>query len=144
MTIRRLFPLLFAAVATAVLVPERASAQCWYCDECWLGPKGTTCVLMVPTPPEGITECIQVMECWCFPWKSGNCLPTTAAGRTALEAELGETLAAIRANEPIPADGRVFYVKRGADFVIRRKCDAAEVGRLAIAEVEAPPVVGGG
>ena len=49
MKIRKLFPLLFVAVAATVLAPERASAQCWYCDDCWLGPTGTTYVLKGPS-----------------------------------------------------------------------------------------------
>jgi len=51
-------------------------------------------------------------------------------------AELTETLAAIRAGESIPADGLFFYVRRGANFVVTSKCGAAEVARVAIAEVE--------
>lgn len=33
-----------------------------------------------------------------------------------------------------------FHVKRGDDFVVRRKCGAAEVARVAIAEVKSAPI----
>lgn len=59
-------------------------------------------------------------------------------------AELTETLAAIRAGESIPADGPFFYARRGDDFVVRRKCGAAEVARVAIAEVKSAPIARAG
>ena len=61
-----------------------------------------------------------------------------------LDAQLTEVLAAIRVGESIPADGLFFYVRRGADFVVRRKCGAVEMARVAIAEVESAPVPGRG
>ena len=145
MTIRKLFPLLLVAVAAAVLVPERASAQCWYCDECWLGPTGTTCVMELPGPVIGNDDCDQTAECKCEIGGIGFCFPpSTAAEQAEYETELAETVAAIKANRSIPSDGRFFYVRRGAEFVVRSKCDVAEVDRVAIAEIETVPVLGAG
>ena len=87
MTIRKLFPLLFVAVAVGVS------------------------------------------------WNDfGLCLPV--AGATDAETvQLEETLAAIKERRSIPADGPFAYLKQGEDFVVRRKCDGTEMGRVAIAEV---------
>lgn len=145
MRIRKLFPLLLVAVAAAVLAPERASAQCWYCDDCWLGPTGTTCVMLIPSPIVGIDYCDQAGPCDCQPGGLGFCFgPSTAAEEAEYETELAETVAAIKANRSIPSDGRFFYARQGAEFVVRRKCDVAEVGRVAIAEIETVPVLGAG
>ena len=146
MTIRKLLPLMFVTVASAALLPERASAQCWSCDRCWLGPTGTTCVLTIPFPLMGFTDCLQTAQCYCqtrvedfdFCYSPGD------AETAEYSAELAETLVAIRTNGSIPADGRFFFTRRGAEFVVRRKCDIAEVGRVAITEVEPVPVLGAG
>ena len=53
-------------------------------------------------------------------------------------------MAAIKANRFIPSDGRFFYVRQGAEFVVRRKCDVAEMDRVVIAEIETVPVLGAG
>lgn len=50
----------------------------------------------------------------------------------------------IRARKSIPADGPFVYLKQGTDFVVRRKCDRAEMGRVAIAEVHSALIVVGG
>lgn len=150
MTIRKLFPLLLVAVAAAVLVPERASAQlCSYCDKCWWGGgrAGESCVMMFPSPVIGYRDCHQRAPCDCYlkPEDFGFChIPLGAAETADYEAELAETLAAIRANTSIPADGRFFYAKRGSEFVVRRKCDVVEVARVAVSEVEPVPVLGAG
>ena len=77
-------------------------------------------------------------------WCSGSCLACDPDDETAqlTETDVNETLAAIKAGESIPADGPFFYVRRGAEFVLRRKCDAAEMVRVAAAEVESTPILG--
>ena len=65
----------------------------------------------------------------------------TAAAETE---QLKETLAAIKTGRSISADGPFVYLRQGADYVVRRRCDAAEVGRVAIADVRPIPVVGAG
>lgn len=60
--------------------------------------------------------------------------------RAELDEQLTETLAAIMAGESIPADGLFFHVRRGDDFVVRRKCGAAEVARVAIADIGSAPI----
>jgi len=146
--VRKLVLLLFAAVAADALPPEQASAQCWYCDDCWYGDPswGFSCVLMLPSPPIGYVECGQDGPCVCEVRNLGWCHldPQNSSAKAEYEAELAETLAAIRANRSVPADGSFFYAKRGAEFVVRRKCDVAEVGRVAISEVEPAPVLGAG
>ena len=148
MKIRNLFPLLLVAMAAVATMPERASAQgCWYCDACWWGEVGKSCVLMIPGPVIGFGNCNARAPCDCYMKAEdfGFChLPLTAAETAEYETKLAETLAAIRANRTIPADGRFFYAKRGSEFVVRRKCDVAEVGRVAISEVEPVPVLGTG
>lgn len=142
MTIRNLFPLLFVALAAAALGPEKAAAQCWYCGECAFPPE-------VPNPrmcygyftsPVGLTNCIHGKKaCDCVATAPGKCFDSDNAAATVTEAdELEETLAAIRAGRPISANGLFFYARRGEDFVVRRKCDAVEMGRVAVAEVGTP------
>ena len=148
MMIRKLFPLLLVAVAAVVMLPGRASAQlCSYCDECWWGEHGESCVMMFPSPLIGFRDCHQDAPCHCYlkPEDFGFCsVPLGAAETAEYETELAETLAAIRANRSVPADGSFFYAKHGSEFVVRRKCDVAEVGRVAISEVEPVPVLGAG
>ena len=147
MTIRRLLPLMLVALGATVFTPERASAQCWYCDDCWLGDKGETCVLMIPFPLIGFTDCLQTGQCDCTTdvRDFGFCFSSDTAAETAeYETELAETMAAIRTSKSIPSDGSFFFARQGADFVIRRKCDVAEVGRVAVSEVESVPVAGAG
>ena len=150
MTIRKLFPLLLVAVVAVVAMPERASAQgCWICYKCvWGGGEvGKSCLLPIPQPLIGYRNCHQDAPCDCYMKAEdfGFChLPLAAAEQAEYETELAETLAAISANRTIPADGRFFYTKRGSEFVVRRKCDVAEVGRVAISEVEPVPVLGAG
>ncbi len=102
---------------------------------------------MIPFPLIGFRNCHQDAPCDCYmkPEDYGFChLALTAAETAEYETELAETLAAIRANRSIPADGSFFYAKRGSEFVVRRKCDVAEVGRVAISEVEPVSVLGAG
>lgn len=47
-------------------------------------------------------------------------------------------------DRPVPADRRSFHAKRGSEFVVGRRCDVAEAGRVAIAGVESAPVPGAG
>lgn len=68
--------------------------------------------------------------------------PSLAAMK--MEAELSETVLAIKSGRPMSADGSFFYVSRGMDLVIRRKCDMAEVARVAIAEVQPTLTLAGG
>lgn len=147
MTIRKLSPLLFVAVVAVAMLPERASAQCWYCDDCWWGEHGRSCVMIFPSPLIGFADCHQDAPCHCYTLLEdvGFCYASGTAAETAeYETELAETLAAIRANRSIPADGSFFYAKRGSEFVVRRKCDVAEVGRVAISEVEPVSVLAAG
>lgn len=150
MKIRNLFPLLLVAVAAVGAMPERASAQgCWICYKCqWGGGDvGKSCLLLIPFPVIGYRNCHQDAPCHCYtkPEDFGFChLPLGAAETAEYETELAETLAAIRANRTIPADGSFFFAKRGSELVVRRKCDVAEVGRVAISEVEPVPVLGAG
>jgi len=99
---------------------------------------------MVPSPVLGYLDCHQDAECECDSWNIAWCEDLRELAVGELEAELSETLAAIKANNSIPADGRFFYVKRGTEFVVRSKCDGAEMARLAIAEVESAPTLVGG
>ena len=87
--------------------------------------------------------------CWCYtPEPYGNCWeeegedPSVAAANA--EAELMETLAAIKVGDPLPVDGSFFYVGRGPDLVVRRKCDMTEVARVAVAEVRPVRTLAGG
>ncbi len=87
--------------------------------------------------------------CWCYtPGPYGNCWedegedPSVAAASA--EAELMVTLAAIKAGDSIPVDGSFFYVGRGPDLVVRRKCDMTEVARVAVAEVRPARTLAGG
>jgi hypothetical protein len=68
--------------------------------------------------------------------------PSVAAAT--METELAETVMAIKAGEPIPVDGSFVYLSRGPDLVVRRRCDMAEVARVAIAEVEPVRTLAGG
>ena len=150
MTIRKLFPLLLVAAAALVLMPEKASAQCWRCDTChWesneRNPK--SCHGRTQGFPLGYTNCNEPAPCAC--WLDtrdfGICLLPWEGGTAAAETEqLKETLAAIRAGRSISADGPFVYLRQGADYVVRRRCDAAEVGRVAIADIRPVPIVGAG
>lgn len=148
MTIRTLLPLLFVAVAAMVLGPEKASAQCWYCGTCVFPPEVSNPRMCNGyfTAPIGFTNCTQgERACECFVSNFGFCSgPRNAAARAAEAVQLEETLAAIRARRPIPADGPFFYGRLDEDFVVRRKCDAAEVGRVAIADVTTPLAIATG
>lgn len=143
MTIRRLFPLLFVAVTATALGPERASAQCWYCGECAFEPEVPDPGMCIGylTAPIGYTNCSHGEKvCDCSVSNFGFCWgPRDAASTAAEEAQLEETLAAIRASRPIPADGPFFYARQGEDFVVRRKCDAVELARVAAADVGTRP-----
>lgn len=147
MKIRNLFPLLLVAIAAAVLVPERASAQlCWYCDNCSHGPKGKSCFGHSPNtaPVTGYSRCITPGPCVCGEDIRDliSCHGSAASAGEVRETELlRETLAAIIEGESIPGDGPFFYVRRGADLVVRNKCDLAEVARVAAAEVKRPIAV---
>lgn len=151
MTIRKLFPLLFVAVAAAVLMPETASAQCWWCDKChWRShnsPRPSSCWGRLQGQPLGYTNCYEDAPCVCrVEIKDyGFCLNPEAAGTAAAETEqLKETLAAIKAGRSIPADGPFVYLRQGTDYVVMRRCGADEVGRVAVAEVSPVPIVGAG
>lgn len=144
MTIRNLFPLLFVAVAAAVLVPERASGQlCWSCMQCPFdeSPDAEMCYGLSPNsdPVVGATSCAGPAFCTCDLGSIGFCDGReTTAGNLAEQQLLEETLAAIREGRSITADAPFFYVRAGNDFVVRSKCDLAEVARLAVAEVDRP------
>lgn len=149
MTIRKLFPLLFVAVAAAVLMPGKAAAQCWRCDTChWESdePNPKSCVGRIQGFPFGFTNCNEPAPCVCWldPRDFGICAPWEAETAAAETEQLEQTLAAIRAGRSISADGPFVYVRQGADYVVRRRCDAAEMGRVAVADVRPVPVVGAG
>ena len=147
MTIRKLFPLLFAAVAAAVLAPEGASAQCWYCDDCCFGTGNMCHGDLGAVTGDAFCHAIRVgPNCICGSNQPGRCFPD-GDEQTAIvdeEGELTETIAALKAGKSIPADGFFFYVTRGDQLVIRRKCDVLEVARLEIAELEASTMMAGG
>ena len=158
MKIRKLFPLTFVAVFAVALLPDWAVGQiepavsdCVICVyDCPVDSDrhkgGETCRGAIKTGPlpVGFTNCIQgEVPCTCKTEKFGLCdIPQLSAAEQA--AQLTETLAAITAGESIPADGLFFYARRGADFVVRRKCGAVEMARVAIADVESAPVPGRG
>ena len=150
MTIRRLFPLLFVAMAAVALVPERASAQCWSCGVCRFDSNEEdpeACTGRIQGSPLGFMNCHSEAPCRCElnVYDYGDCLDRAdAAATTAETVQLQATLAAIRARKSIPADGPFVYLKQGTDFVVRRKCDRAEMGRVAIAEVHSALIVVGG
>ncbi len=148
MTPRHLFPLLLVAVATAVLGPERAAAQCWYCGTCPFDPEVADPGICIgyTTYPIGFTNCRHGEKvCDCEAENFGFCFrPRDAAATAAEAAQLEETLAAIRSGRPIPADGPFFYGRHGEDFVVRRKCDAVEMARVAVADVGTRPHVAAG
>ena len=148
MTIRNLFPLLLVAVAAAVLGPEKAAAQCWYCGTCAFDPEVPNPRMCIGylTAPIGFTNCSHGEKvCDCSVSNFGFCFgPRDAAATAAEAAELEVTLAAIRSGRPMPADGPFFYGKQGEDFVVRRKCDAVEMARVAVADVETRPDVAAG
>ncbi len=151
MTIRKLFPLLLVAAAAVVLMPEPASAQCWSCDVCnWKehnSPDPSSCYGRLYGEPLGYTNCHEDAPCECEVRIEdyGFCWGGAAVGSAAEEAEqLKEALAAISAGRSISADGPFIYLRQGADYVVRRRCDAAEMGRVAVAEVQPVPVVGAG
>ena len=151
MTIRKLFPLLFVAVAAVVLMPEPASAQCWRCDECFWRP-GSPFLLschgaIVMGPVLGYTDCHENTPCVCHLYRNqiGICgieeNRETAAAQTE---QLKKALAAIKAGQSISADGPFIYLRQGADYVVRRRCDAEEMGRVAVADVKPVHNVGAG
>ena len=139
MTTRKLFPLLFVAIAAAALLPERASAQvCWYCGDCPFG-SGEMCYgySFHDEPILGYLNCGHPEFCRCERSNPGLCwVIELGMDEGAEQEQLDETLAAIKAGRSIPADGPFFYVSSGRDLVVRRKCDAEEVARLAAAEVD--------
>lgn len=142
MRIRKLLPLLFLAAVIVASLPERVSAQrggCSNCTRCAFG-KGTMCQLLFPGEIDfGFTNCKQQEFCTCYPGQLGDCFPAQELAAADLEELLAGTVAAIQAGEAIPADGPFFYLRRGAEFVIRPRSDAAEVGRVAVADVEPAP-----
>lgn len=148
MTIRTLFSLLLVAVAAAVLGPEKAAAQCWYCGTCAFPPEVSDPRMCIGYTnfPIGYTNCSHGEKvCDCSVSNFGFCLgPRDAAATAAEEAQLEETLAAIKSGRPIPADGPFFYGRRGEDYVVRRKCDAVEMARVAVADVGTRPDVAAG
>ena len=150
MTIRKLFPLPFVAAVAVAMSPERVAAQCWRCDTCSFPstePVPQMCVARLQGHPVGWKNCHSDRQCACeLRFEDiGFCLDRTDATGMAAEAvQLKGTLAAIRELKPIPADGPFVYLKQGADFVVRRKCDGAEMGRVAIAEVRSGAIVVGG
>ncbi len=87
------------------------------------------------------------MTCACRIWLRdlGFCglgeIGETAAAETD---QLKKTLAAIKAGRSISADGPFVYLRQGADYVVRRRCDAEEIGRMAVADVQPVPIVGAG
>lgn len=159
MTIRRLAPVLSLTMFAVVLLPGRGFAQktsgissCLNCGECAFEsdqPDGGEMCIGVEAPrpflPFGWGECSQGEEvCTC---QLGEKLIWCYEQQTQLSPEeqdirLAEVLAAIRFGRSIEADGLFFYVRRGTDFVVRRKCDAVEVARVAISEIESNSAVG--
>ena len=156
MRIRKLFPLTFVAVFTVALLPDWAAGQ----DEPIVS-NCMRCVYSCPFPSDepgggrtcrgeergfllGFTNCKQSDEpCTCEAENFGVCFPPQLSAAEQA-AELTETLAAIRAGESIRSDGLFFYARQGADFVVRRKCGAVEMARVAIADVESAPIPGRG
>ena len=144
MRIRNLILCLFVAMFAVAAWTEKASAQCWNCrpDSCNWGV-GPGCVMTIPRT-EGYDDCSDRpigIFCRCKTLDGGGeCVPPpdddprVAAAK--MESELSETVLAIKAGVPIPADGSFVYIRRGTDLVVRRRCDMAEVARVAIAEVE--------
>lgn len=103
------------------------------------------CQLLFPGEIDfGFTNCKQQEFCTCDPGKLGECFPAQNLAAADLEELVAGTVAAIQAGEAIPADGPFFCLRRGAEFVIRRRCDAAEVGRVAVADVEPAPTLARG
>ena len=142
MRIRNLIPCLFILMCAVAASAVRASAQCWTCEpeRCtWVG-LGPGCVMTFPAT-DGFGNCFDSPVCLsCHTEDKGNCLatqdedPNVAAAK--MEAELSETVVAIKAGESIPADGSFVYVSSGPDLVVRRKCDMVAVARVANAEVQ--------
>ena len=145
MRIRNLILCLFAAMCAMAASTERASAQCWNCQpsRCMWSDFGPGCMMAIPMA-EGYNDCEDYpvsTTCHCSPRMGpGDCVPpqdgdpNVAAAK--MESELSETLLAIKAGDPIPSDGSFVYVSRGPDLVVRRKCDMAEIARVAIADVQ--------
>ena len=152
MRIRNLILCLFAAMCVVAAATERASAQCWNCkpERCMWG-SGSGCVMDFPVT-NGYDSCYDFPvngRCSCFTGPDGgDCVPppdgdpSLAAAK--MEAELSETVVAIKAGQSIPAKGSFVYVSKGPDLVVRRRCDMAEVARVAIAEVEPVRTLAGG
>ena len=150
MTIRKLFPLLLVAVAAVVLMPEAASAQCWWCGGCnWESDEDwapSSCHGRTQGSPMGYTNCHEDAPCSCRIWLAGwgVCLPWKFETAAAETEQLKETLAAIRAGRSISADGPFVYLRQGADYVVRRRCDASEMARVAVADIRPVPIVAAG
>jgi hypothetical protein len=149
MTIRKLFPLLFVAVAAAVLMPETASAQCWSCGKChWEShdsPLPRSCHgAIIMEPVLGYINCDEPAPCECHIWLKDLGMCGIWANAAAETEEMKKTLAAIKAGRSLSADGPFVYLRQGADYVVRRRCDAAEVGRVAVVDVQPVPIVGAG
>ena len=143
MRIRKLLPLLFLAAAIVVSPPERVFAQdgqggCAACTHCAFADWGNMCRLIFPGEiTVGSTNCVQREFCSCYLEDIWFCFPSEDVAAAAEQGKLlASTVAAMQAGEAIPADGPFFYLRRGAEFVIRRKCDAAEVGRVAVEDVK--------
>ena len=150
MSIRSFIPCLLVAVFAVAAVPERGSAQCWECRVGCSWGIGEDCVGNI-TSVIGYTNCVETVKfgfCKCWEMWPGFCIRTQAedpaVAQQNAEAELRAALAAIKAGEPIPPDGSFVYLKRGSELVVRRRCDMAEMARVAIAEVEPNWILAGG
>ncbi len=149
MRIRKLLPLLFLAAVIVASLPERVSAQrggCSACTHCAFADWGDMCRLIFPGEiTVGWTNCAQREFCSCYLEDIWLCFPSEDLAAAAKQEKLlASTISAIKAGEAIPADGAFFYLRRGAEFVIRRRCDAAEVGRVAVGDVEPAPTLARG
>ena len=156
MTIRKMFPVLFVAVMAVAMWPETASAQissCMMCAPCPfesnrpnLGEICRGADPILPWLPIGRIDCSNGEEfCTCDLGPDyGWCYDQAHLSAEEQGAKLAESLESMRTGETIPADGLFFYVRRGADYVVRRKCDAAEVARVAIADAGSAATLGGG
>ena len=145
MKTRSIFLWIFVALLAVTTSPKGASAQCWFCDtDCMWENEGIGCIMKIPTQM-GWSNCLDYPfdgRCWCYtPGPYGNCWEVTAANA---EVELTEVLAAIKAGESIPVDGSFFYVRRGPDLVVRRRCDMSEVARVSLDEVRPASTLAGG
>ena len=142
MTIRNLFPLLFVAVAAVALAPERASAQCWYCGDLRVhaGSSRPGNVHTGTSPPRSASRTVSTAKRratakavnfgFCFGPRNAARHGSGSGGARGRRWQPSEQAGRFRPS------GLFFYARRGEDFVVRRKCDAVEMGRVAVAEVE--------